>query len=92
MRRGRPACILVRMADGFDIHLDEERARRLRKAAEAAGVDARVFAMQVLDQALEAEWAEDFRRVADYERTGASIDDGEWMQGLQEAVRARFRS
>ena len=80
------------MADGFDIHLDEERARRLRKAAEAAGVDAKAFAMQVLDQALEEGWAEDFHRAADYERTGNSIDAGEWMQGLQDAVRARFRS
>lgn len=80
------------MADGFDIHLDEEQARRLRQAAEAAGVDVRAFAMQVLDLALEDDWAEDFRRAAEYEETGESLGAEQWMLGLQESVRARYKS
>lgn len=80
------------MADGFDIHLDEDRARRLRQAAEAAGVDVRSFAVQVLDLALEDDWAEDFSRAAECEKTGEFLEADQWMQGLQESIRARYKS
>jgi len=79
------------MADGFDIHLNEDQAQRLRSAAEASGIDPTVYALQVLERAIEDDWAEDFRRIAEYERTGESISAEEWMQGLGEAVRAKFR-
>ncbi len=80
------------MADGFDSHLNEDQARRLKSAAEASGVDPTVYATQVLEQAMEDDWAEDFRRVAEYERTGESIGAEERMQGLREAVHAKFKA
>jgi len=80
------------MADGFDIHLNEDQARRLKAAAEVSGLDAQAFALRVLDQAIEDDWAEDFRRIAEYERTGESIGAEEWMQGLREVVQAKFKA
>jgi predicted signal transduction protein with EAL and GGDEF domain len=80
------------MADGFDIHLNEEQAQRLKAAAEASGVDAQAFALQVLEQAMDHDWAEDVRRIEEYERTGESISAEEWMQGLREAVHAQFKT
>lgn len=65
------------MADGFDIHLNEEQARRLKAAADAAGLDAQAFALQVLDQAVED--GEEARRWAEYQRTGISIPAEEAM-------------
>jgi len=71
------------MADGFDIHLNEEQAQRLKAAAEASGVDAQAFALQVLEQAMEPSPAwmvrEDAARWAEYERTGISIPAEEAM-------------
>ncbi|MDZ4060132.1 MAG: hypothetical protein U1C75_02975 [Brevundimonas sp.] len=84
--------VSLRMADGFDIHLNEDQAQRLKAAAEASGVDPSVYALQILEQAMEDDWAEDFRRIADYERTGESIGAAEWMQGLREAVHAKFKA
>ena len=40
------------MADGFDIHLNEDQARRLRAAA-ASGVDPATYVQQALDRALD---------------------------------------
>ena len=80
------------MPDGFDIHLNEDQARRLKAAAEASGVDPSVYALQVLEQAMTDDWSEDFRRIAEYERTGESIGAEEWMQGLREAVHAKFKA
>src|SRR5690606_29202452 len=80
------------MADGFDIHLNEDQARRLKAAAEASGVDPAAYALQVLEQAMDDDWAEDERRFAEYERTGESISAEEFMDGLREAVRARFKA
>lgn len=76
------------MAEGFDIHLNEDQARRLKAAAEASGVDPATYAVQVLDQ----DWAEDVCRVEEYERTGDSIGADEWMWGLRDAVRAKFKA
>lgn len=71
------------MADGFDIHLDEDQARRLKAAAEAAGAEPMEFAIQTLEgvigdvlneRAYPAAWvAEDAERWAEYERTGVTI-------------------
>lgn len=72
------------MADGFDIHLNEDQAQRLKSAARASGVDPTVYALQVLEQAMEDDRAEDIRRIAEYERTGESIGAEEWMHGLRD--------
>ncbi len=80
------------MADGFNIHLNEDQARRLKAAAEASGVDPTAYAVQLLEQGMEDDWAEDVRRIEEYERTGESISADEWMQGLREAVHAKFKA
>jgi hypothetical protein len=74
------------MADGFDIHLNEPLARRLKAAAEAAGVEPAAYALQLLEQIVEDDWAEDERRFAEYERTGESISVEEFMGGLRAAL------
>ena len=73
------------MADGFDIHLNEEQAQRLKLVAEAAGVDPAVYAVQVVEEAIEAggsiglqeypaHWVqEDEERWVEYERTGETV-------------------
>ena len=60
------------MADGADIHLDPERAARLRAAANAAGVSLEAYALQALDQALDDEWSEAIMALEDHDRTGVS--------------------
>ncbi len=62
------------MADGADIHLDPERAARLRAAADAAGVSLETYALQALDQALDDEWSEAIAALEDHDRTGVSYD------------------
>ncbi|MEH6663684.1 MAG: hypothetical protein V7678_02440 [Brevundimonas sp.] len=59
------------MADGFDIHLNEDQARRLRAAAEASGVDPATYVRQALERAMED--GEEARRWAEYQRTGESV-------------------
>jgi hypothetical protein len=80
------------MADGFDIHLNEDQARRLKAAAEASGVDPSAYALQLLEQGLDDGWSEDFRRAQEYEHTGESIGADEWMQVLREAVHTKFKA
>ena len=73
------------MADGFDIHLNEDQARRLKAAADAAGVEPTAYALKALEGVIgdislagvseySAAWvAEDAERWAEYERTGETI-------------------
>jgi hypothetical protein len=58
------------MADGADIHLDPERAARLKAAADVAGVSLETYALQALDQALNDEWSEAIAALEDHDRTG----------------------
>ena len=60
------------MADGADIHLDPQRAARLRAAADAAGVSLETYALQALDQALDDDWSGAIAALEDYDRTGVS--------------------
>ncbi|MBA4001461.1 hypothetical protein [Brevundimonas sp.] len=59
------------MADGFDIQLNEDQARRLKAAAEASGVDPETYFMQALERAMDD--GEEARRWAEYQRTGETI-------------------
>ena len=60
------------MADGADIHLDPERAAKLKAAADAAGVSLEAYALRALDQALDDDWSETLAALDDYDRTGVS--------------------
>ncbi len=61
------------MADGFRIDVDPETAERL-KAAAAAGVPPADYARELLHTALDDEWSESLRRLADYDRDGVAYD------------------
>ncbi|NGM48698.1 hypothetical protein G5B46_03645 [Caulobacter sp. 602-2] len=77
------------MADGADIHLDPERAERLRAAAEAAGVTPEAFALHAIDQAIDDDWATSIEALEDYERTGVSYSVDEVMAELRANVKAK---
>ncbi|WP_395945050.1 hypothetical protein [Brevundimonas sp.] len=80
------------MADGFDIHLNEDQARRLKAAAEAAGVDPTAYALELLDLGTQDDWAEDERRFAEYERTGEFISLEEFLRPFEELLAEKKRS
>lgn len=80
-----------RMADGFDIHLNEEQARRLKAAAEAAGVDPTAYALGIIDQVIQDDWAEDERRFAEYERTGEFISLQEFLRPFEDLLAEKKR-
>lgn len=77
------------MADGFDIHIDQAQAERLKALAEIAGARPEDFARAIIERALEADWAEDYARLAEYERTGEAVDLEDWLTGLRSMVEAR---
>lgn len=77
------------MADGADIHLDPERAERLRVAAEAAGVTPEAYALNAIDSAIDDDWAEDIAALEEYDRTGISYSVEEVMAELRANVEAR---
>lgn len=74
------------MADGFDIHVNADLAERLQVVADSSGISVEQLALKVLGQVAEDDWAEDLRRLEEYDRTGVSIPKDEWMAGLREAV------
>ena len=78
------------MADGFDIHLNEDQARRLKAAADAAGMSLTDFALDILDSAITADLAEDERRWAEYRRTGESLSVQESFAAYDDEVRRRL--
>lgn len=61
------------MADGFDIHLNEEQARRLKAVADASGLAPADYALQVLELAIADDWAEEARRLAAFDRSGDAV-------------------
>lgn len=75
------------MADGeLTLKLDDDTVRRLQEAADAAGVPIGDYAADVLSEAVAEDWAEDFRRVADYKRTGNSLSVQEWAEEFRGAL------
>jgi len=78
------------MADGADIHLDPERAERLRLAAEAAGVTPEAFALNAIDSAIDDDWAEAIESIDEYERTGVSYPAEEVLAEFRANVEARL--
>lgn len=61
------------MADGFDIHLNEDQALRLKAVADASGLAPAEYAIQVLEQAIADDWAEEARRLAAFDRSGQAL-------------------
>jgi predicted transcriptional regulator len=65
------------MADGeLTLKLDDETARRLREAADAAGRPIADYAADLLARNFEqfdAEWDEAYEALAEFDRTGESV-------------------
>ena len=79
------------MADGFDIHLNEDQARRLKAAAEAAGVEPAAYALELIEGAIQNDSAEDERRFAEYERTGEYISLEEFLRPFEDLLAEKKR-
>ncbi|HEY2710644.1 MAG TPA: hypothetical protein VGI95_21575 [Caulobacteraceae bacterium] len=72
------------------IEVDDDLARRLRVAADAAGESVERYALMALKAAADDDWAEDCARVAEFEATGHSIPADQAMADFRTAVEARF--
>lgn len=79
------------MADGeLTLTLDDETARRLRAAAEAAGVAVEAYAAELITGGLEEDWAEDLRRLEEYDRTGEYVSLEEASAFFRDALEERL--
>ncbi len=78
------------MADGgLKLELDEALGRRLNEAAVALGQSAGDLAAKLISHGLD-DWAQDFARFAEYERTGEYIDAEIAMAEFRQAVTDRI--
>jgi hypothetical protein len=82
------------MADGFDIHVGSDLARRIAKEAEVTGQTPEAVALAILTDAFEPggagdlDWAEDVRRAEAYDRTG----DGKTVDQVFDGIEAELIS
>ena len=80
------------MADGgLTIELDESLAERLQSAARATGQSTADLAANLIGHGLD-DWAEDFARFEEYERTGEYVDAEVAMAEFRQALADRFKS
>jgi hypothetical protein len=78
------------MADGeLILKLDEDTARRLQAAADAAGRPVADYAAELISGGLEDDWADDLRIVEDYRRTGESYSVEEAMAHFHSELMAQ---
>lgn len=92
------------MAEGFDIHLNDDQARRLKAAAEAAGRDPTALALELLEAGLApspatmvreeaAPWVdEDEARWAEYQRTGETVPLEDALNTFDKALDEKLRA
>jgi len=81
------------MADsGLKLELRQDVSDRLRAAAETAGRTMEDYAVELIEGALENDWAEDDARFVEFEGTGVSVPAEEALSRFQDAVAARFKS
>ncbi len=82
------------MADGeLTLKLDDETARHLKAAADAAGRPIGDYVVELIEDRLkEDRWAESRRRLAEYDRTGESISVEEMLEHFDESLAARLAS
>lgn len=81
------------MADGeLTLKLDDETARRLQEAADAAGRPVADYAAGLISEGLEddADWAESLRRLEEYDRTGESVPLEEAMAVFHDELEKRL--
>lgn len=83
------------MADGeLKISLDDETARRLKDAADAAGLSVGDYARDLIAESLcddgDDDWSESIRALEEYDRTGESVSVEEAMKEFHAAVEERI--
>eukprot|EP01030_Chromulinospumella_sphaerica_P017121 gene17121-16943_t len=85
------------MADGFDIHVSADLARRIAEEAEASGQTPEAVALSILEEAFEPlgdtadlDWAEDVRRAEKYDREGGGHTVAEVFDELEAEIKARM--
>ena len=77
------------MADGgLTIELEEALSHRLIAAATDAGRPAAEYAAELIGHALDDEWSEAERRLADYEKTGEAY----LLEGVMAELRSNLKS
>ena len=82
-----------RMADGgMVVELDQALAERLKTAAASAGKSALDYAVSLIADGLDADWAEDDRRFAEFERTGVSENAEDALLRMRESLKTRFQA
>jgi predicted transcriptional regulator len=78
------------MADGeLTLKLDDETARRLQEAADAAGRPVADYAADLLARTVEpydTEWDEAFEALAEFDRTGESVSLDEALEKARAAL------
>lgn len=82
------------MADGkLTLKLDDDTVRRLRAAADAAGVTMDRIAADLIADGLDHDWTQALASLAEYDRTGVSYSLDEAMNlarnDLEEKLAAR---
>lgn len=81
------------MADGeLTLTLDDETARRLQEAADAAGLTVGEFAAGLIGAGLGDRWSGARAALAEYDQTGVSYSLAEGMAAFDAAVTARLAS
>ena len=79
------------MADGeINLILSQGVSDRLVVAAREAGKPVVEFAAELIGTALEDDWSESERRLAEYDRTGESVPADEAMDRFEKRLAARF--
>ncbi|MBR7620667.1 hypothetical protein JKL49_14840 [Phenylobacterium sp. 20VBR1] len=79
------------MADGeLTLKLDDDTARRLKAAADAAGQAVEDYAQALITDRLDDRWSESVRRLEEYDRTGESLSVQEALDHFDTSLQDRL--
>ena len=83
------------MADGFDIHVDKDRAEKLAGAARSVGLTPEAYVLSLVDEAIsvpseDEQMAESLRRLDEYDRTGEAYTVDEVFDRIEARIQARM--
>jgi hypothetical protein len=79
------------MADGeLTLKLDDDTARRLKAAADAAGQAVEDYAQALIVDRLDDRWSESVRRLEEYDRTGESLSVQEALEHFDNTLQDRL--
>jgi hypothetical protein len=80
------------MADGsIKLELNADLSERLAAAADEAGIPVQDFAAGLIGRGLDDRWAITKARLAEYDRTGESVDAKEALARFRTAISERVR-